>query len=791
MGWADRAPSVIAVRATGAMDKNTLLKSDFVCLGILMGLCLALGTYLILTTALISTDGVFYISQAQDFARDPLGVAQRHPPGHPALLWLGQEAAGVFAGGDSVIARIHASQAVTLLCRALVLAPLYILGKRLMGSRRSFWAVLLLVALPYPARYGSDVSPQWPYLLFLGLGFCLLYWGLDSGRWWVLGLVGLDAAIGCLIHPLCGQLIVYALLGLTILPHPAKNVGAWKLLGANFLLVAGFAGVLVPYAYLAGAIPQPSRRLAPNSPPVIASIGGKPTGPDVPQFEVRAGELLEVAIEASDPDGDKLAFSAVSVPAESRPVYRFHSAVTGGDFWTISDQEKTWLLAKYPRQTWQYEGIACYACERSGDATGLVPVHRFWSSTGQRHFYTASQEEKRAIEEDSPEGLWTYEGVAFYAFGESGRPAAAVPVCRFWNEKGGYSWAARDVQRDSVTAPEADAAIDAIAWYVYASSQPPAGLSLDGRTLRWQPGLDQKGDYTINVIVDDGELDSCILVKIKVVEAPPAGSVAERPASAHGSAPEPAKMSRSHGRHAYASASMAPRAGGMNTAPGASMTLGAGSGAVGVGESAIALLLVPWCLGLYHRLRQEAGPLERVLMIAVVLVNAGLMLAVHGGMGSGPPARYGFGLVALTIIYVPVGLEVMARQLDRVVAARARRPLPWFHVLAIFSVALCIPGLAKPIPAEEKAYRAASQWLQANTRADEVIAVPDLRISLYAGRKGLLCRQDPIEGLTEYVVGIRRAGAPQVPSALHERYSVDLNNREHTSLVVYSAGQPQ
>ena len=774
------------------MDKNTLLKSDFVRLGILMGLCLALGTYLILTTALISKDGIFYINQGRDFARDPLGVAQRHPPGHPALLWLGQEAAGAFAGGDSAVVRIHALQAVTLLCRALALAPLYILGKRLMGSRRSFWAVLLLIALPYPARSGSDVSPQWPYLLFLGLGFCLLYWGLDSGRWWVLGLVGFDAAIGCLVHPLCGQLIVYALLGLTILPHPPKSVGAWKLLGANFLLVAGFAAVLVPYACLAGAIPQPSRRLTPNSPPVIASVGGKPVGRETPQCEVRAGELLEIAIEASDPDGDKLAFSAVSVAAGSRPVYRFRSAVTGGDFWTISDQEKTWLLTKYPRQAWQYEGIACYACAQSGDATGLVPVHRFWSSTRQRHFYTARQAEKDAMDEGSPQDLWTYEGVAFCAFGESGRPAAAVPVCRFWSEKSGYSWAVQDVQRDAVAAPERDAAIDAIAWYVYASSGPPAGLSFDGRTLRWRPGPDQKGDCTINVIVGDGELDACILVKIKVIEAPPTVSITEPLGNAPAGVPEPAKMSRQYDRRADASVSTASTVG---AAPGASMILGAASG---VGESAIALLLVPWCLGLYHRFRHEAAPLERALMVAVVLVNAGLMLAVHGGMGSGPPARYGFGLVALTIFYVPVGLEVMARQLDRVVAAcggpRAScngRRLPWFHVLAILSVALCIPGLAKPVPAQEKAYRAASQWLQENTRAEDVIAVPDLRISLYAGRKGLLCRQDPIEGLTRYVVGIRRPGAPQVPSGLHERYSVDLDGREHVSLVIYSAGRPQ
>jgi len=771
------------------MDKNRLLKSDGFRLGVLVGLCLTLGTYLILTTPLISGDGIAWVDLARGGS---LATVHRLPPGYPLLLRVAHELAGSVTGDDFVLSWIHTSQAATLLCRALALIPLYLLGRRLLGGARAFWAVLILILLPYPGRYGSDVSPQWPYLLFLGLGFYLLYWGLNSGRWWVLGLVGLDAAIGCLIHPLCGQLIVYGLVGLMLQPHPAERAGTWRPLGANFLLVAGFAGALVPYAYLTGTAPRPSSRLAPNSPPAIASIGGRPAGTETPQFEVRAGELLEIAVEASDPDGDKLTFSAVSVPAGSFPVYRFHSAVTGGDFWTISDQEKIGLLTKYPRQTWRYDGIAWYACAKGGDAAGLVPVHRFWSATRQRHFYTANPAEKDAIDKGSANDAWTHEGIAFYAFAESGRPAAAVPVYRFWSERSGYSWAARDVQRDAASTVEDDAAIDAIVWYVYTAAQPPAGLSFDGHTLRWRPGADQRGDYVINVIAHDGELDSCILVRIRVDEgqpgkAGPADAVTEQSAGARGSPAESARMPRSYGRHAYASISMAPT---VSMASGTSMILGAGGG---TGEGLIALLLVPWCLGFYHRLRHEAEPLERALMLAVVLVNAGLMLAVHGGIGSGPPAWYGFGLAVLTIFYIPAGLEVMTRQLDRVVAGRNglrascdRRRLPWFHVLAIFSIAVCVPGLAKPVPAREKAYRAASRWLQENTKVDDVIAVPDMRISFYAGRRGVLCRPDPIEGLVQYVVGTRRPGAPEVPPRLHERYSVDLDSREHTSLVVYS-----
>jgi hypothetical protein len=766
------------------MDRSRLLKSDGFRLSTLVGLCLALGTYLILTTALISHEGTAWIDLARSRS---LAGAHGSPPGYPLLLRAAHKLAGSFTSDDSVLSWILTSQAVTLLCRVLALIPLYLLGKSLIGGARAFWAVLILILLPCPGRYGSDVSPQWPYLLFLSLGFYLLYWGLDSGRWWMLGLVGVDAAIGCLIHPLCGQLVIYGLVGLMILPHPAKGASAWRPLGANFLLVAGFAGVLVPYAYLAGAVPQPSSRPAPNSPPAIASIGGKPAGAEVPQFEVRAGEFLEIAVEASDPDGDKLTFSAVSVPPGSFPVYRFHSAVTGSDFWTISDQEKTWLLTKYPRQTWRYEGIAWYACAKRGDAAGLVPVHRFWSATQQRHFYTANQAEKDTIDKDSPNEPWTYEGVAFYAFAESGRPPAAVPVYRFWSERSGYSWAVGNLRRDAFPVPAEDAGIDAIAWYVYAATRPPAGLSLDGHTMRWRPGPDQTGDYTINVIAGDGELDSCIVVKIKVTEAQPTGSATERPAGAHEDAAEPVKMSGSYDRHAYASVGMAPGAGAVRDT---SMTLGAGSVTA---EGLMALLLVPWCLGLYHRLRHEAGPLERALMLTVVLVNAGLVLAVSGGIGSGPPVRYGFGLVALTIFYVPAGLDAMAQQLDRAAAAHGRpqaspnrRRLPWFPILAIFSVATCVPGLAKPVPAQERACRIASQWLRENTGADDVIAVADMRISFYAERRGLLYKKHyPDRRLAGYVVTTGDDAAAEVPPWLRERYSVSVGGQHPESVVIY------
>jgi 4-amino-4-deoxy-L-arabinose transferase-like glycosyltransferase len=96
----------------------------------------------------------------------------------------------------------------------LALIPLYFLGRLFVGPRQGFFAILILVFLPYPAEFGSDVIRDWPHILFLATGFLLLVLGGRRGKWWLLGFVGLAAGMGYMIRPECAQLVVYGLLWL-------------------------------------------------------------------------------------------------------------------------------------------------------------------------------------------------------------------------------------------------------------------------------------------------------------------------------------------------------------------------------------------------------------------------------------------------------------------------------------------------------------------------------------------------------------------------------------------------
>ncbi len=96
------------------------------------------------------------------------------------------------------------------------------------------------------------------------------------------------------------------------------------------------------------------------------------------------------------------------------PVYQLRSAASGACFYTIDAAEKDRLL-NHPAGAWTGGDVAFYAWPQVG-AKDLMPVHRFWSDRLADHFYTIDEKERtRLITEFSH--LWTYEGIAWYAYG--------------------------------------------------------------------------------------------------------------------------------------------------------------------------------------------------------------------------------------------------------------------------------------------------------------------------------------------------------------------------------------
>jgi 4-amino-4-deoxy-L-arabinose transferase-like glycosyltransferase len=230
---------------------------DLLNVSILLMLALCIGIYLIVTTALISKDGVTFIKYGQQIEASPVKtiVKEDQHPGYPGLILITHKVTGFLHKNTPILSWIYCAQSITLMFRVLAIVILYFIAKQLFSARMSFWAVLILILLPKPAEYGSDALSDWPHLFFLLTGLLLLLKGAASKRWWLFGFAGLAAGTGYLIRPECAQLIVLGSmwLGLQLL-LPRHTTGKVKVLPALAFLLAGFLAIAGPYINLKGAV---------------------------------------------------------------------------------------------------------------------------------------------------------------------------------------------------------------------------------------------------------------------------------------------------------------------------------------------------------------------------------------------------------------------------------------------------------------------------------------------------------------------------------------------------------
>jgi len=98
------------------------------------------------------------------------------------------------------------------------------------------------------------------------------------------------------------------------------------------------------------------------------------------------------------------------------PVFRFYNYETGHHFFTTSDAEAEMIKGKSASGEWSfnYEGtrFSVYSVDPTPNFQGdEIAVHRFYSPTLNRHFFTGDSDEATEIQLT---GIWDYEGVAFY-----------------------------------------------------------------------------------------------------------------------------------------------------------------------------------------------------------------------------------------------------------------------------------------------------------------------------------------------------------------------------------------
>ncbi len=149
-------------------------------------------------------------------------------------------------------------------------------------------------------------------------------------------------------------------------------------------------------------------------------------------------------------------------------VHRFWSPLLSRHFYTASETEKDYVIANYPNAVWTYEGRAFFAFDAPVDRN-LRPVYRFWSPALSTHFYTMSEEEKESIVNTYAADIWTYEGVAFYAYPPGDQPQGTAAVYRFWSDRlGCHFYTAHEQEKDRLVNELSDTwTYEGVAWYAY------------------------------------------------------------------------------------------------------------------------------------------------------------------------------------------------------------------------------------------------------------------------------------------------------------------------------------
>jgi hypothetical protein len=135
----------------------------------------------------------------------------------------------------------------------------------------------------------------------------------------------------------------------------------------------------------------------------------------------------------------------------TQPVFRFWSDAFQAHFYTMSVQERDYVIANYDDYVWKYEKVAYRAY--SSQEPGTVPLYRFWSDTYRGHFYTASQSERDYIIANYPTSVWKYEKIAYYVYPASNDVPNTIGVFRFWStSKGHHFYTANPIEREIVIA---------------------------------------------------------------------------------------------------------------------------------------------------------------------------------------------------------------------------------------------------------------------------------------------------------------------------------------------------
>ena len=126
--------------------------------------------------------------------------------------------------------------------------------------------------------------------------------------------------------------------------------------------------------------------------------------------EAERNELI-----ANEPDyvAEDLGYTTVDESASgAQSVFSFFNDDTGAYLYTVDDNEREFIENNLDNYTQESDSFSVFA--EDPDNIDTIPIYRFLNTDTGAHFYTPSETERTAIEDNLPN--YNSEGIAFYAF---------------------------------------------------------------------------------------------------------------------------------------------------------------------------------------------------------------------------------------------------------------------------------------------------------------------------------------------------------------------------------------
>jgi len=217
----------------------------------------AVRTWLIARTVLVSRDGVTFVGYAQGLAQHPLTTMrqQAQHPLYPGAILLTHSLLKPFLGSDPADNWMRAAQIASMLGGLLVIPAAYALGRMMWNRRVGLITGLFAAVLPELARVSADALSDGLHLGLYLCGLAAIIWSLQTGRVWGLLAGAVLSGLAFLTRPEGGTVLA---VGLVFVLVGFGRFG-WTIqrrLVLAALMVICFAAVAGPYMLTVGRLIQ-------------------------------------------------------------------------------------------------------------------------------------------------------------------------------------------------------------------------------------------------------------------------------------------------------------------------------------------------------------------------------------------------------------------------------------------------------------------------------------------------------------------------------------------------------